>query len=81
MGALRMASGGNRLGQTSVRESPDMPLYFFSLAEPKNSAIVVTVREHIVLWEVGTGYRFYPALFVIRTPTVNRKLIDCGARS
>src|ERR1035437_9882660 len=43
--------------------------------------MVCTVRERVVLWEAGTDCRIYPALFVIRTPTVNRKLNDCGARS
>jgi hypothetical protein len=56
--AIGIRLRGSQSGQATVRESPDTPLYFFSLAEPKNGGIVVTVRKHVVLWESETAAEF-----------------------
>jgi hypothetical protein len=56
-------------------------VYFSRLAEPENFGTMTTVRKHAVLWESESVCRIYPALFVIRTLTANRKLNDLRARS
>jgi hypothetical protein len=55
-----------------LRRSP----YFSDWRETRTSAMVLALRKHVVLWESELVNRFYPALFVIRTPTADRKLND-----
>jgi hypothetical protein len=72
--------GGGQAGQTGVRDCPDTASVFFPTGRTEECWHAIPGAK--ALRSLGRkGCRFYPALFVIRTLTVKRKLSDCGARS
>src|ERR1017187_7080165 len=55
---------GGQAGETSVRESPDMHLYFSGLAELKKAGILVTVQKRLFFGNQNQQQADFTALFV-----------------